>query len=427
MDLSAAIATVGLLLAGTSYYLGLLLVSMPIGHRDLKDAGWELVTDGGQCILVLTLYSSMAALVRVWWTTVSKLWYGGRGDLEAYSRLYSGAGANAATALGVLLVFLGIVIAVFVSIVFGTGGLGALLGAGEAAETAGVLLKPFSTLYGWVFIVQCFVKGFASFVYNCWFLLLSMGFLLYCLPRRVGRRIGKGLVLFSLYFYLTTPLIPDLTQTLAAGTPHSWILPLSNEYYSGPFDLVRLLLNPMLYFTLALPVLGWLSVATGATPIGFPAPYPQPTSIFRVPSLRVWMRLRAQAKEAKQLIREVRSLDKRIQQLTVELAVRQGALNREMRGLVRERQLIEQMDREGLIRVGKARETLRRLDRRIEGARRLESAAAGLKREAETTARFLETHRYAWRRPLRKRRLQGIRYRLRSLEQRLNELERRGN
>ncbi len=422
MDLSATITAVGLMLAGLSYYLGLLLASLPIGHRGLKRAGWELVSDGGGSILVLSLYSSIAALVKGWWTVVSGLWYGGQGDIEVYSRLYSGAEGNATTALAMLLLFLGIVVAVFVGVVLGTGGLGALLGAGEAAEAAGVFLKPLAILYGWVFIVQCFVKGFSSFVYNCWFLLLSMGFLLYCLPARVGRGTGKGLVLFSLFYYLTTPLIPTLTHILAAGTPLSGILPLSNEYYSGPFNLVQLLLNPILYFTLALPLLGWLSLTAGATPIGFPAPQPHLGRVISTRNLRSWARFRAQVKGAREMVGEVREVEGRIRRLTVELAFEEKALNSRARRLVRERGLIEEMGRGGLLQV---REDLRRMERRIEEANRLESTVRGLRREVEEYGRFLETHRYAWRKPLRRYRWESIRTRLRTIEQRLMRLERR--
>ena len=202
------------LLGALNYYLGVALISLPVGRR-LKGVGWTMLYDGAVYIVFTSAISLLPAVVhsqQVWGSLYRVGW------VEAYSNLYTWLdweAARVSTVLSLLTVVNGAIASLGLYLP-GAGGL-----AVAVSRVWSGFWGPTSSFLSTLFFLLLMLRSFTAFIQAAWYVFACYGALIYGLPSRIGRRAGAGMIAFPLVFYLGLPLMPGFvdacTSRMAGG------------------------------------------------------------------------------------------------------------------------------------------------------------------------------------------------------------------
>ncbi len=197
------------LLGGLNYYLGTILVSLPVGRR-LKGVGWTMLYDGAMYVVFTTVLSLLPVVVH------SRLVWGSLYGVEvadAYSSLYAWLGGEAAR-VSTVLTLLAVVNGAVASLGLYLPGVGGV--AGGLSRVWSGFWAPTSSFLGAFLFLLWMLGSFAAFIQAAWYVFACYGALIYGLPGRIGRRAGAGMIAFPLVFYLGLPLIPGFVEACSS-------------------------------------------------------------------------------------------------------------------------------------------------------------------------------------------------------------------
>ncbi|MCY0850492.1 DNA import protein CedA [Sulfuracidifex metallicus] len=173
-------------LAGLTYFLGTLLMAVPIPVYGVKKWGPRLVIDGIYSSILVNLYETLIAILAQlggylginWSYYMNWLYQLLTGELQVYTLIRT----------------------LYTTITsFPYGGINPIVGPLSLFLS---MISGFMSITGTLIVIS-------QLVYNYVGLILALGILLISIPFRVGRSIGGSFIGFSIVFYIGLPLLPS--------------------------------------------------------------------------------------------------------------------------------------------------------------------------------------------------------------------------
>jgi len=204
---------IGFLFVAISYYAGVILLSLPVPHRGVKQAGRALVEEGAIAAVLLATVPSIPAIVNF----ITAMLYGEGVIDRAYEDLYfwlSKTSSYCVLANTVIAESLGLLAKLDSKISWLMPGIGFF---GNLAAQIEDVLEPWTAAMAGTMVFSELLKRIALIIQAGWFSFIVIGAVLFALPKEVGR--GAGVVLLStgITYYIALPFLPAFVSAIAPG------------------------------------------------------------------------------------------------------------------------------------------------------------------------------------------------------------------
>ncbi|MCG3107748.1 DNA import protein CedA [Metallosphaera sp. J1] len=228
-------------LAGLTYFLGTLLMAIPVPVYGVKKWGPKLIVDGIYSSILVNLYETLILFVvqlgnylGINWTYyISWLYQLLTGELQVYTLIRT-------------------LYATITS--FPYGGINPIVGPLSLFLS---LISGFMSITGTLIVIS-------QLVYNYVGLILALGILMISIPFRIGRSIGGSFIGFSIVFYVGLPLLPSFLSAFNVNVLQSTVGSADNLTVLAtqviPAYIEGTVLMPLVY----LGILASLSVGIGS-------------------------------------------------------------------------------------------------------------------------------------------------------------------
>ena len=207
------ILAIGYAFVCVSYYAGIMLLSLPIPHRGVKQAGRALVEEGGTSAVLLASVPLIPTLV----SFVSSILYGEGAIDRAYEDLYvwlSSTASYCTLANTVMAESLALIARLDSAIGWWMPGVAVF---GNISAQIMDVIEPWTGLVAATQLFCEMMKRVAIIIQANWLVLLYIGALLFAVTKGVTRGAGATIISTVITYYVMLPLLPSFVATIAPG------------------------------------------------------------------------------------------------------------------------------------------------------------------------------------------------------------------
>ncbi|BDC19357.1 DNA import protein CedA [Acidianus sp. HS-5] len=249
-------------LGALTYFLGTLIMGLPVPVYGVKRWGPKLILDGLYVTALVNAYGSILSLSYIIQSYLGATWCSffkwvcclivQEIALNTFLRtLYGIIAVASGPAAGVLLSQVGVLFSIFGSLI-------------TTSETLLII---------------------ARIVYDYSQVLVALGILLISIPFRVGRGVGGSLIGFSIVFYAGLPYLPNFLTSLGVNILQNLNSIPNNKACCIIVYLITKVVPVFIEGTIVLPIaylviLGGISIGVGAAISGYSSRLPIPIEIF---------------------------------------------------------------------------------------------------------------------------------------------------
>lgn len=205
------VQVIGFAFACISYYAGVALISLPIPHRGMKEAGRSLVVEGGVTAVVMATLPMVPSLVNL----ISIMLYGEGAIDAAYENLYvwfSQTATYCTLTNTVIAINVALIAKLDALITWFLPGIGFF---GNLASQLSDVLEPWVGVITGIHIFSELLKRVALIIQANWLSLLFLGALLFAIPKGITRGAGLSIITTAVTYYLAFPLLPTFVGVLS--------------------------------------------------------------------------------------------------------------------------------------------------------------------------------------------------------------------
>jgi hypothetical protein len=196
-----------------SYYAGIMLLSLPIPHRGVKQAGRALVEEGGISAVLLASVPMIPTLANL----VSSMLYGEGAIDRAYEDLYvwlSGTASYCVLANTIIAESLALMARLDSMISWWMPGVAIF---GNISTQIADVIEPWTAAVAGTHVFCEMLKRVALIIQANWLSLLYIGVLLFTVPKGVTRGAAATIISTVVTYYVMLPLLPAFVAVIAPG------------------------------------------------------------------------------------------------------------------------------------------------------------------------------------------------------------------
>lgn len=249
-------------LGALTYFIGTLIMGLPIPVYGVKKWGPKLILDGLYVTALVNIYGSIISLATMIQSYLGATW----------SNFFKWI---------CCLIIQEIALNAFLRTIYG-------IIAAASGPAAGVLLAEVGFLFsilGSLITTSETILITARIVYEYSQVFVALGILLISIPFRIGRGVGGSLIGFSIVFYSALPYLPNFLTSLGVNVLQNLNNIPNDEAYCIIIYLMTKVVPFLIEGTIVLPIayiimLSGISIGVGALISGYSSRLPIPLEIF---------------------------------------------------------------------------------------------------------------------------------------------------